>query len=542
MNMRSGFLVLAGVATGAVWIAMMVQAGPVCAAEPAHPGNDKAPMGSADFYPSPAHPIGWRGDGTGCYPGANPPTVWYQKANGESKNILWKVKLPSYSWSTPIVIGDKIVTRSEPYDLICLNKNTGKLLWIRAHPPFLGVSDEEKKANPAFKEVEPLVAELQKVNDAFVAQGWTAALFKQKHDLQIKIDELSGKADKKYKLPPDMYVESWAGYTASTPCSDGAHIFIISGDGIAACYDLEGKLSWSRYELLTPIWGEHGFASSPALAGDVFLAPSIRVRGLNKATGEEIYKEPFGCAYSIVTFPSNGVDFAVSAGNYFRVKDGKVIIPCVGDMPRGQMVVNGNMIYFSAAHVSYNKWEPKGGDEIAVTPLIPEVYNRIGLPGGDSPSLKVDQTITGFRTASPLYHDGLLYNLSNFGNLAVMDTQKVKAQDGLVYTTFPPFDFKNPYSRKTFGMGIGASPALAGKYIYMIDSANCTIVMEPGRAYKEVSKNAIEESVPEPSSNASGSKPYWMGPHQEQTEASPIFDGNRIYIRGEQYLYCIGEK
>jgi hypothetical protein len=163
---------------------------PVSAADVKY--SDKAPLGSAEFYPSPEHPIGWRGDGTGCYPGAtNPPTVWYQKANGESKNILWKTKLFCYSWSTPIVVGDKIFTLSDPYDLVCLNKNTGKILWIRSFPPFLGVTEEEKKANPLFKDVEPLIAELEKVNDAFVAQGWTKEIYQKKYDLQLKIDELT---------------------------------------------------------------------------------------------------------------------------------------------------------------------------------------------------------------------------------------------------------------------------------------------------------------------------------------------------------------
>ena len=30
-----------------------------------------------------------------------------------------------------------------------------------------------------------------------------------------------------------------------------------------------------------------------------------------------------------------------------------------------------------------------------------------------------------------------------------------------------------------------------------------------------------------------------MGPHHEQTEASLAFEGSRIYIRAEQFLYCV---
>src|SRR5438046_2339291 len=33
-------------------------------------------LGSADFHPSPEHPFGWRGDGTGRFPGATPVTEW----------------------------------------------------------------------------------------------------------------------------------------------------------------------------------------------------------------------------------------------------------------------------------------------------------------------------------------------------------------------------------------------------------------------------------------------------------------------------------
>jgi hypothetical protein len=90
-------------------------------------------------------------------------------------------------------------------------------------------------------------------------------------------------------------------------------------------------------------------------------------------------------------------------------------------------------------------------------------------------------------------------------------------------------------------MGLCASPALAGKYIYLMDSAGCTIVMEPGRTYKQVAKNNIDCTVPEwaPLNTIHG---YYTGPHHEQTEATPIFEGSRIYIRGEQFLYCIGEK
>lgn len=45
-------------------------------------GNDKAPLGSTSYYPSAEHPVGWRGDGSGRFPGATPPTQWGRTIKG----------------------------------------------------------------------------------------------------------------------------------------------------------------------------------------------------------------------------------------------------------------------------------------------------------------------------------------------------------------------------------------------------------------------------------------------------------------------------
>ena len=474
--------------------------------------------------------IGWRGDGTGVYPNATPPTEWYKKENGESKNILWETKLPCYSWATPIIVGDRVIVRSEPYDLICLNKLTGKILWIRSHPPFIAVTPEEKQANPAFKEIEALVAELEKVNAAFVKKGWTKELYATKYGLQKKIDELTTKADAKYELPRDMYVESWSGYTGSTPCSDGAFIYLISGCGITACYDLDGNRKWARFESQVDIWGEHGSACSPALVGDKLLTSAVAVTALDKATGREIWRSRKGAgSYSILSFRAGGVDYAIANGEFLRVSDGKSVFSAGG----GMVTRHENLVCITSSWAGFYRWEAAENGELKVTTLVKDEYEKMLLPFGDP--AKRWEPMFNFYTASPLYHDGLVYCLGNWGRLVVLDATKTSIKDGLVYTSFVPFDFRNPQGRKSTGMGVGASPALAGNRIYMIDSANCTVVMAPGREYRQIAKNTIDYTVGE------GWEPkHWMGPHHEQTEASLAFDGPRIYIRAEQFLYCIG--
>jgi len=54
-------------------------------------------------------------------------------------------------------------------------------------------------------------------------------------------------------------------------------------------------------------------------------------------------------------------------------------------------------------------------------------------------------------------------------------------------------------------------------------------VMEPGRTFKQVAKNKIENVV---------SIGHW-GERQERFVSNPVFDGKRLYIRGEGHLYAI---
>jgi hypothetical protein len=37
--------------------------------------------------------------------------------------------------------------------------------------------------------------------------------------------------------------------------------------------------------------------------------------------------------------------------------------------------------------------------------------------------------------------------------------------------------------------------------------------------------------------------PDWpVGPQEVASNAAPVFDGDRLYLRGEKFLYCIGRK
>ena len=116
---------------------------------------DDLPLGHPEFKPTLERPVGWRGDGTGIFPGAQPVTEWsdgtktrqgknakgqaekqlYLDPKAPSKNILWRAMLPNWANASPVVVGHRVFVMADPVDiaplLICLDAITGDVLWQR---------------------------------------------------------------------------------------------------------------------------------------------------------------------------------------------------------------------------------------------------------------------------------------------------------------------------------------------------------------------------------------------------------------------------
>src|SRR4051794_9605114 len=92
------------------------------------PKSSAAPaLGATDFRPSPAQPIGWRGDGSGRYPGAVGPVSWERKSGPDgytTKGIVWMAPLPNSGVASPMIVGDRIFLTAEVGDLVCLDKQS----------------------------------------------------------------------------------------------------------------------------------------------------------------------------------------------------------------------------------------------------------------------------------------------------------------------------------------------------------------------------------------------------------------------------------
>ena len=62
------------------------------------------------------------------------------------------------------------------------------------------------------------------------------------------------------------------------------------------------------------------------------------------------------------------------------------------------------------------------------------------------------------------------------------------------------------------------SITFAGKFLFVSSDNGHTLILEPGREYKEVAQNTLE--------------PF---------RSSLVFEGKRMYVRTLKHLWCIGE-
>jgi outer membrane protein assembly factor BamB len=98
------------------------------------------------------------------------------------------------------------------------------------------------------------------------------------------------------QVAPTTHIEAYhatSNPAAATPACDGERIYVFFGSYGLLCYDLQGKLVWSRE--LGPFQDEFGSASSPILVDDKLIISADHdinsfVMALDRATGKTFWK------------------------------------------------------------------------------------------------------------------------------------------------------------------------------------------------------------------------------------------------------------
>jgi hypothetical protein len=214
-------------------------------------------------------------------------------------------------------------------------------------------------------------------------------------------------------------------------------------------------------------------------------------------------------------------------GDVIRPKDGELLVRQRGsdisnDIGWAPPVILGNRVYTlrygvawmmirDYSHVEGPRWEP----EVVADLTLPEGFNR--KPDGDP--------IERWTAGSPLVWDDILYTVDIYHRLYAMDLKSGQ----MLYRQDLDLDGLMHYN----AVPVAASPTLIGKNIVVLDNQGTAVVVKTGPTYQPIARNRIATQL---------ERRYAIPAQETACYAPPIVDGDRIVLRGEAYLYCIGTK
>ena len=289
------------------------------------------------------------------------------------------------------------------------------------------------------------------------------------------------------------------GYAAPTPVSDGEYLYVFFGQSGVFKFDLKGKQLWQA----DVGSGTHGWGcgTSPVLYKNlVIVNASVESRslvGIDKRTGKEVWRaDGMRSAWNtphLVQLENGKTELVVSVKNLilgFDPETGKKLWSCAGieDYVCPSIVSEDGIAYAIGGRQSRT---------IAV---------RAGGRGDVTETHRLWEAKAGANVSSPVIHDGHLYWVSDRNSIAYC--LRLKDGEVLVNRRFE----RQPY----------ASALLADGKIYIVTRYDGTVVLEADPSFKEIAHNKLaDESV---------------------FNASPVAVGDRLYLRSDTHLYCIGKK
>lgn len=280
-----------------------------------------------------------------------------------------------------------------------------------------------------------------------------------------------------------------AGYAAPSPAADAERVYAIFGSGDLVSIDHDGRIVWGMN--LGSVDEIYGHSSSLLIYDDLLIvqydheakAMLYALDSRNGAVVWEVPRDVYSAWSSPVLVPGNGdLELIVAASPYlasYSPRTGEElwrIEKMLGEIASSAAYIEGTLVVI-------NQLMSIWGVNLENREILWEVFD-------DLPDV-----------ASPLAFDNFALIATSFGGLYAIG-----------------IDSGEVVWREELPNGFYASPVLAGDTIYLMDR---TGTMRMYSADGEFTLKSVS-SIPEPS------------------DSTPAFKHNRIYIRGERNLYCIG--
>ena len=279
------------------------------------------------------------------------------------------------------------------------------------------------------------------------------------------------------------------GLAAPTAATNGQVVCAIFATGNLICLDMDGNRKWAK-NIGVPD-NHYGHSSSLIIHGNKLLVQyderskkSLKAFDLN--SGQLVWEtiRPVAISWaSPVIARFNGIyQVILTSEPYviaYDIDTGNELwsVQCMSGEVGPSVGVNSKYVF--------------AVNEFAVLAAI--------KPGENASVVWQDNEYTP-EVSSPVATDELVFLLTSWGAAACYDTETGE----LVWD-------------HDFDYGFYASPVIAGDYVYMLDQAGVMHIVEVGREYNEVAESALGE----------------------RAVCTPAFSEGNIFIRTEEYIYCI---
>lgn len=322
--------------------------------------------------------------------------------------------------------------------------------------------------------------------------------------------KLLWKADVKNQQREDLYQGfiTEHGYATSTPVSDGTMVYVFFGKSGVFAFDLQGKQKWHVSVGTESAQRRWGSAPSLVLHKDTVIVnasdESQTIYALNKEDGSVAWKaEAAGLENSFNTpllVKSNERTELIVAVPWeiwsLDADTGKLLWWAETELDNNvspSMVENDGIVYAVGG---------RSGASVAV---------RVGGKGDVSKTHVLWRGDASSYVPSPVLFENRLYWVNDRGIAYCVNA----ATGELVYQ-----------HRLNINSGGGrsfyASAMVIGGKIYVVSRFNGTFVYEPGDEFKQIAQNQLSD--------------------ESMFNASPAVVKDRILIRSDSALYCIGKK
>ncbi|MDO8836969.1 MAG: PQQ-binding-like beta-propeller repeat protein [Vicinamibacterales bacterium] len=418
---------------------------------------------------------------------------------GKTENVEWSVEIPGRGWSSPIVIGEKVLITSVTTD-------------GPSKPPQIGTEYSNE-----------YVAELSKqgLTEAQVLEKVTARDIELPHEVGLHYFLIcrnlkTGKAEWQrefYTGRPPGGRHRKNSFVSETPVTDGKSVYVYVANLGLYAFDLKGKPLWSTPQEALPIYLDFGTGSSPVLAGGLLIIVN------------DNEKQPFIAAYDAKTGKEAWRQNRDMGGKPGQPRSGWVTPYAWRHDGRTEIVTVGPGLAISYDLAGKELWRMSGtsGSPIPMPfaydgllyvnggrgrPLYairPGAAGDISLKSGERSNASIvwSEPRAGTYLPTAVAYEGAVYSVTEAGILTRFDA---KTGNVTYKTRIDPA-----------ATAFTSSPWAYNGKVFFLSEEGQTFVVAAGETFKLLHVNTLDD----------------------MTLASPAMAGDRLLLRTERRLFSI---